>query len=160
MPFSIDFGEIRPYEGDRRTGFEGAFRRIEGAGGDGGVEGYFPRPSGSKIGYQAKYLSGDQGYRLASDRCFGEDCDRASSNARALRRCYTLRPDGSQREAREGQDWLGTLGDAQGDMGGLVLGRGYGSRIRSVDEIRHRRSARLEPRSSWFWSVLVQQRNF
>jgi hypothetical protein len=42
MPFSIDFGEIRPYEGDRRTGFEGAFRRIEGAGGDGGVEGYSP----------------------------------------------------------------------------------------------------------------------
>jgi hypothetical protein len=55
MSLSIDFSQIRPYEGDQRTGFEefvcqlarrehmaerGAFRRIEGAGGDGGVEAY------------------------------------------------------------------------------------------------------------------------
>ena len=71
MSRSIDFGQIRSYEGDKRTGFEefvcqlarrehasemGVFRRIEGAGGDGGVEAYFERPSGSKIGYQAKYF--------------------------------------------------------------------------------------------------------
>jgi hypothetical protein len=71
MPLQIDFGQIRPYGGDQRTGFEelvcqlarrehraeiGVFRRIEGAGGDGGVEAYFERPSGSKIGYQAKYF--------------------------------------------------------------------------------------------------------
>ena len=71
MARSIDFGQIRPYQGDQRTGFEefvcqlarrehpsgaGAFRRIEGAGGDGGVEACFERPNGSKIGYQAKYF--------------------------------------------------------------------------------------------------------
>ena len=71
MPLPIDFRQIRPYEGDKRTGFEelvcqlarrgarveqGTFRRIEGAGGDGGVEAYFGRPNGGKIGYQAKYF--------------------------------------------------------------------------------------------------------
>jgi hypothetical protein len=71
MPTSIDFRQIRPYDGDKRSGFEelvcqlarrehtseqGMFRRIEGAGGDGGVEAYFERPSGGKVGYQAKYF--------------------------------------------------------------------------------------------------------
>lgn len=36
----------------------GEFRRIEGAGGDGGIECYWQKPDGSKIGYQAKcYLA-------------------------------------------------------------------------------------------------------
>ena len=71
MALPINFSQIRPYEGDQRAGFEellcqlarrehasehGKFRRIEGAGGDGGVEAYFERPNGSKIGYQAKYF--------------------------------------------------------------------------------------------------------
>ena len=71
MALSIDFSQIRPYEGDQRTGVvelvcqlarrehrseQGRFRRIEGAGGDGGVEAYFERPGGSKVGYQAKYF--------------------------------------------------------------------------------------------------------
>jgi len=32
------------------------YRRVEGAGGDGGVEAYWRNPSGSKTGYQAKYF--------------------------------------------------------------------------------------------------------
>jgi hypothetical protein len=65
----IDFREIRPYEGDKRKGFEelicqlarrennreaGEFRRVEGAGGDGGVEGYWLLEDGTEHGYQAK----------------------------------------------------------------------------------------------------------
>lgn len=68
---SIDFREIRPHEGDKRKGFEelicqlarrekepGAreFRRIEGAGGDAGVEAYWIFEDGTKHGYQAKYF--------------------------------------------------------------------------------------------------------
>lgn len=71
MAFDIDLGRIRPYGGDKRLGFEelvcqlarrehageqGTFRRVEGAGGDGGVEAYFEEPSGAKVGYQAKYF--------------------------------------------------------------------------------------------------------
>lgn len=33
------------------------FRRVEGSGGDGGVECYWTEPNGKKIGYQAKYFS-------------------------------------------------------------------------------------------------------
>ena len=71
MILAMDFGRIRPFGGDQRIGFEefisqlarrdhasekGTFRRVEGAGGDGGVEAYFEKPSGSKVGYQAKYF--------------------------------------------------------------------------------------------------------
>ena len=80
MP-EINFSEIR---GDstngRRGGFEefvcqlarkyddnieGEFRRIEGSGGDGGVEAYWLLNDGSKIGFQAKYWlrSGDIDWR-------------------------------------------------------------------------------------------------
>jgi hypothetical protein len=67
----IDFREIRPYDGDQRKGFEelicqlarrekspgaGEFRRVEGAGGDGGVEGYCLLEDGTEHGYQAKYF--------------------------------------------------------------------------------------------------------
>jgi hypothetical protein len=67
----IDFREIRPYEGDQRKGFEelicqlarreknseaGVLRRVEGAGGDGGVEAYWPLEDGTEHGYQAKYF--------------------------------------------------------------------------------------------------------
>ena len=34
-----------------------SFRRVEGSGGDGGVEGYWLLPGGSKYGYQAKYFT-------------------------------------------------------------------------------------------------------
>jgi|GEM_PF-588119 len=68
---SIDFRAIRPYEGDKRKGFEELicqlarreeeqdaheFRRIEGSGGDAGVEAYWIFGDGTKHGYQAKYF--------------------------------------------------------------------------------------------------------
>jgi hypothetical protein len=66
----IDFQHIRPLDGDRRKGFEEfvcqlgrrqapagvEFRRLEGAGGDGGVEGYWTDETGGEHGYQAKYF--------------------------------------------------------------------------------------------------------
>lgn len=72
----IDFTKIRSTAGGQRNSFEelvcqlarreaapagAGFRRVEGAGGDGGVEAYWLLPGGAKIGYQAKYFirSGD-----------------------------------------------------------------------------------------------------
>ncbi|WP_454060861.1 hypothetical protein [Candidatus Nitrospira salsa] len=67
----IDFHEIRSHEGDKRKGFEelvcqlarreyssekGECRRVEGAGGDGGVEVYWSLEDDTKHGYQAKYF--------------------------------------------------------------------------------------------------------
>jgi hypothetical protein len=67
----IDFRNIRPFDGDRRRGFEelvcqiarreknpGAreFHRVEGAGGDAGIEAYWIFEDGTKHGYQAKYF--------------------------------------------------------------------------------------------------------
>ncbi len=67
----LDFREIRTHEGDKRKGFEELvcqlarrdthqnvteFRRIEGSGGDGGVEAYWIFKDGTKHGYQAKYF--------------------------------------------------------------------------------------------------------
>ncbi|MBF0133164.1 MAG: hypothetical protein HQL75_11330 [Magnetococcales bacterium] len=67
----IDFSKIRPLGRDQRKGFEelvcqlaridspepGAkFYRVEGAGGDGGVECYWQLSNGRKVGYQAKYF--------------------------------------------------------------------------------------------------------
>lgn len=66
----INFNQIRPYDGEQHKGFEELvcqlarreaianakeFRRVEGAGGDGGVEAYWLLTDGSKHGYQAKY---------------------------------------------------------------------------------------------------------
>jgi len=69
MPTPIDFKSIRGEtpEGQRSffeqlichlarlDGGGGDFRRIEGAGGDGGVEALRILPTGGKVGYQAKY---------------------------------------------------------------------------------------------------------
>ncbi len=67
----IDFNNIRTDHGGPRNGFEelvcqlarrenqpnrSRFRRVEGAGGDGGVEAYWLLPDGSEVGYQAKYF--------------------------------------------------------------------------------------------------------
>ena len=67
----IDFREIREYDGDKRKGFEELicqlarrekdngereFRRVEGSGGDGGVEAYWIFEDGTEHGYQAKYF--------------------------------------------------------------------------------------------------------
>jgi len=67
----INFHEIRSHEGDKRKGFEelvcqlarreyppekGEYRRVEGAGGDGGVEAYWVLKDDTKHGYQAKYF--------------------------------------------------------------------------------------------------------
>lgn len=67
----IRFDAIREHEGDQRKAFEEfvcqlakrdrvpqayEYRRVEGAGGDGGVECYWLRPDGTKRGYQAKYF--------------------------------------------------------------------------------------------------------
>ena len=72
MPdYDPDFTRIRPLHGDRRHGFEefcvqlarrhdapagSRFVRIEGAGGDGGVECYWELVGGTKWGYQSKLL--------------------------------------------------------------------------------------------------------
>jgi hypothetical protein len=68
----IDFERIRVLDGDRRKGFEqlvcqlfrrqpplGAseYRRVEGAGGDGGVEAYWIDADGNDYGVQAKYFN-------------------------------------------------------------------------------------------------------
>jgi hypothetical protein len=66
----IDFRDIRPHEGDKRKGFEelicqlarredkpGArFRRVEGSGGDAGIEAYWIFEDETEHGYQAKYF--------------------------------------------------------------------------------------------------------
>lgn len=72
----IDFSKIYGFKQGQRNSFEelvcqlarhetfpknSVFRRVEGAGGDGGVEAYWTKPNGKKTGYQAKYFlrSGD-----------------------------------------------------------------------------------------------------
>lgn len=71
----IDFASIRLLRGNQRDGFEeltvqlfcgetegtGEFFRIEGSGGDGGVEAYREQPGGQKIGFQAKYIDSFRG---------------------------------------------------------------------------------------------------
>lgn len=67
----IDFARIHPFQNGQRHSFEelvcqlasreafpedSFFRRVEGAGGDGGVEAYWTKPNGVKTGYQAKYF--------------------------------------------------------------------------------------------------------
>ena len=66
-----DFSKINPYGGGERQAFEefvcqlarredmpknSVYKRIEGSGGDGGVEAYWTKPDGKKVGYQAKYF--------------------------------------------------------------------------------------------------------
>jgi len=67
----VDFDNIRPYQGSKNKAFEelvsqiicietqekGTFRRVEGAGGDGGVEGYLILQNGSEIGIQCKFIN-------------------------------------------------------------------------------------------------------
>lgn len=72
----LDFSKINSFEQGQRYSFEelvcqlgrnesvpdgSLYRRVEGAGGDGGVEAYWIKPNGKKIAYQAKYFlkSGD-----------------------------------------------------------------------------------------------------
>ena len=64
----INFNEIRPLNGHRHEGFEELtvslfradfgelVRRIDGAGGDGGIEAYVRNPDEGLIGFQAKYF--------------------------------------------------------------------------------------------------------
>ncbi|MCA6328272.1 MAG: ATP-binding protein, partial [Phenylobacterium sp.] len=67
----VDFASIRPHHGSQNNGFEELvvqlvrrrpppdgkeFRRIEGAGGDAGVEALWIKNDGSAIGVQAKYF--------------------------------------------------------------------------------------------------------
>ncbi|MGW4048568.1 hypothetical protein [Streptomyces sp. NPDC004721] len=67
----VDLFAIRALRGDQRHGFEefccqlarqdvpaegGRFVRVEGAGGDGGVEAYWELTDGTKIGFQAKFF--------------------------------------------------------------------------------------------------------
>ena len=67
---NFNFMNIRPHKHDQRHSFEelvcqlarqknmsnATFYRVEGSGGDGGVEAYWEYADGSKIGYQAKYF--------------------------------------------------------------------------------------------------------
>ncbi|MCI5157481.1 MAG: ATP-binding protein, partial [Candidatus Electrothrix sp. AUS1_2] len=67
----IDFSKIQGFQSGQRHSFEelvcqlarreeypadAEFRRVEGAGGDGGVEAYWKKADGKKIAYQAKYF--------------------------------------------------------------------------------------------------------
>lgn len=67
----INFSSIKPFHEGQRYSFEelvcqlarledfiegSIFKRIDGAGGDGGVEAYWTKPNGRKTGYQAKYF--------------------------------------------------------------------------------------------------------
>lgn len=67
----VDFARIKGFRSGQRDSFEelvcqlarrekhpvaARFRRVDGAGGDGGVEAYWLYPSGEKHGYQAKYF--------------------------------------------------------------------------------------------------------
>lgn len=67
----VDFSKIRSYGDGQRHAFEelicqlarreppsqsATFRRVEGAGGDGGVEAYWLLKNGRKVGYQAKFF--------------------------------------------------------------------------------------------------------
>ena len=67
----IDFSKINPFELGQRSSFEelvcqlaryesfpehSIYKRVDGAGGDGGVEAYWTKPCGRKTGYQAKFF--------------------------------------------------------------------------------------------------------
>lgn len=67
----IDFKSINSFKSGQRNSFEeftcqlarledfpegSCFKRVEGSGGDGGVEAYWTKPNGRKTGYQAKYF--------------------------------------------------------------------------------------------------------
>ena len=67
----IEFSKIHSFTLGQRNSFEelvcqlgrrelfpenSVFRRVEGTGGDGGVEAYWTKPNGKKTGYQAKYF--------------------------------------------------------------------------------------------------------
>lgn len=67
----INFSNMHPFNLGQRGSFEGlvcqlarlesfpessVFRRVEGAGGDGGVEAYWTKPNGKETGYQAKFF--------------------------------------------------------------------------------------------------------
>lgn len=67
----IDFSKIRSFSSGQRNSFEelvcqlgrrekftngSIFKRVEGAGGDGGIEAYWTKPNARKTGYQAKYF--------------------------------------------------------------------------------------------------------
>lgn len=67
----IDFSKIHSFNSGQRNSFEelvcqlarrepfpgnSVFKRVEGAGGDGGIEAYWTKSNGKKTGYQAKYF--------------------------------------------------------------------------------------------------------
>ena len=67
----IDFSRINSFQSGPRDSFEeiicqlarredfpknSVYKRVDGAGGDGGVEAYWTKPNGKKTGYQAKYF--------------------------------------------------------------------------------------------------------
>ncbi|OJY69005.1 MULTISPECIES: hypothetical protein [unclassified Rhizobium] len=67
----LEFSKINAFDGGQRASFEellcqlaqrekfpngSRYRRVEGAGGDGGVEAYWTLPTGKKVGYQAKFF--------------------------------------------------------------------------------------------------------
>ncbi len=68
--FDIDFKQIVPRCGSQRDAFEelccqlahrtvpkdASYKRLQGAGGDGGVECFADLPNGSRVGWQAKYV--------------------------------------------------------------------------------------------------------
>ena len=76
----IDFSRINSFQSGQRDSFEelicqlarrekfpkdSIYKRVDGAGGDGGVEAYWTKPDGKKTGYQAKFFlrSGDVSWK-------------------------------------------------------------------------------------------------
>ena len=100
----INFQNIRPVGGDRRAGFEefcchlfrrapeapetSRFRRIHGAGGDGGVEATWTCPSGNVWGLQAKYF-GNRNLGASEKAQLTKSVEQAAANYPLLKR-YTI----------------------------------------------------------------------
>jgi hypothetical protein len=79
----LDFSKINAFSQGQRYSFEefvcqlarreimpegSKYRRVEGAGGDGGVEAYWTKPDGRKVGYQAKFFLSTVGIGWAQIR--------------------------------------------------------------------------------------------
>src|SRR6266404_4681643 len=121
----MNFNEIRGYSGGQRQAFEelvcqlarrepmppgAGFRRIEGSGGDGGVEAYWVLPDGSKVGYQAKFFTRT---RDINWRQIDKSVEQALQIHSTLKEYIIALPcdlNGSARVSRKGWDRLGDLG--------------------------------------------------
>ena len=120
----INFQNIRPVGGDRRAGFEefcchlfrrapeapetSQFRRIHGAGGDGGVEAVWTCPRGNVWGLQAKYF-GNRNLGASEKAQLTKSVEQAAANYPLLKRytiCFPFNLTG-KKGAKSGKQKLG-----------------------------------------------------